>query len=168
MTHNILQAAESIYSNSPTEREALAHKYVAGVQLATVTTPGGSVTDILSATHLGIGGFHRFEAVLNVTAAATEVGDTLDVFVDCSPDGGTTWINIVHFTQVLGNGGPLTFLAISDDTTGMEENVTSALAAGAVPRPLLGNAIRVRHTAVDANANANAVFAFTVTGSFKH
>ena len=43
--------------------------------------------------------------VLNVTAAATEVDDTLDVYIDTSYDGGTTWVNVGHFTQVLGNGG---------------------------------------------------------------
>lgn len=44
-------------------------------------------------------------AVLDVTAAATDAGDTLDVYLDTSFDGGVTWVNIGHFTQVLGNGG---------------------------------------------------------------
>src|SRR5512139_589861 len=42
--------------------------------------------------------------VFKQTAAATEVDDTCDVYIDLSPDGGTTWINAVHFTQRLGNG----------------------------------------------------------------
>lgn len=42
--------------------------------------------------------------VLDVTAAATDVGDLLDVYIDFSGDG-TSWINAIHFTQVLGNGG---------------------------------------------------------------
>lgn len=40
---------------------------------------------------------------LNVTAAGTDAGDTLDVKIQHSPDEGTTWDDIVHFTQVLGN-----------------------------------------------------------------
>lgn len=43
--------------------------------------------------------------LLDVTAAATEVSDTLDVYVQQSPDEGTSWDDFVHFTQVLGNGG---------------------------------------------------------------
>ncbi len=42
---------------------------------------------------------------LDVTAAATEVGDLLDVYLQHSFDGGTTWDDFVHFTQVLGDGG---------------------------------------------------------------
>jgi hypothetical protein len=42
--------------------------------------------------------------ILDVTAAATAAGDTLDVYVDLSPDG-SSWVNAIHFTQVLGNGG---------------------------------------------------------------
>lgn len=42
--------------------------------------------------------------ILDVTAAATAAGDTLDVYVDFSPDN-SIWVNAAHFTQVLGNGG---------------------------------------------------------------
>ena len=49
--------------------------------------------------------YRQATVVLNVTAAASEVDDTLDVYVDTSYDGGTTWVNIGHYTQVLGNGG---------------------------------------------------------------
>lgn len=44
-------------------------------------------------------------ATLDVTAAATDAGDTLDVYLDTSFDGGVSFVNIGHFTQVLGNGG---------------------------------------------------------------
>ena len=40
---------------------------------------------------------------LDVSAAGTDALDTLDVKIQHSPDGGTTWDDIVHFTQVLGN-----------------------------------------------------------------
>ena len=48
--------------------------------------------------------------VLDVTAAATEVGDTLDVFVQTKIDG-TNWLDVVAFTQVLGNGGTKRYVA---------------------------------------------------------
>lgn len=47
---------------------------------------------------------------LAVTGPGTAVGDTLDVYVQSSPDGAV-WDDFVHFTQVLGNGGSKTFLA---------------------------------------------------------
>lgn len=49
--------------------------------------------------------FSELRAFLYVTAAATDAGDTLDVMIDTSFDDGLTWVNIGHFTQVLGNGG---------------------------------------------------------------
>ena len=47
--------------------------------------------------------WHMYTFLLDVTALATDVDDTLDVYIDTSYDGGTSWVNIVHFTQVLGN-----------------------------------------------------------------
>ena len=46
---------------------------------------------------------------LDVTAAATLAGDTLNVYVQHSPDG-TNWDDVVSFTQVLGNGGTKRFI----------------------------------------------------------
>lgn len=51
------------------------------------------------------------EFLLNVTSAAAAAGDTLDVYLQASSDGGTTWDDFVHFTQVLGNGGAKEYLA---------------------------------------------------------
>lgn len=159
---------QDIYDASPTEREAAVFQVGrSGVQLASVTTPGAAVANVLSEALTGLSGFKRLELLLNVTAAATAAGDLLDVFVDSSPDGGTTWVNIVHFTQVLGNGGAKKFVAIVDEGVTDEFDATSDLAAGATPRPFIGDRLRVRHTVVDAGADANAVFTFTVTGAFK-
>jgi hypothetical protein len=49
----------------------------------------------------GVGPYTHAEFLLNVTAAAAVAGDTLDVFVDARPDGGTTWgaetkVNVVN------------------------------------------------------------------------
>src|SRR5437762_13136844 len=41
---------------------------------------------------------------MEVTAAATLAGDTLDLFMQHSLDG-TSFDDFIHFTQVLGNGG---------------------------------------------------------------
>lgn len=78
---------------------------------------------------------YEFKAVtfeLDLTAAATVVGDTLDVTIQTKVDQAN-WADAVHFTQAVGNGGTKRFFATL--TTGinqaMYENAT-ALAAGSV------------------------------------
>ena len=93
---------------------------------------------------------------LDVTAAATDVGDLLDVYVQTKIDG-TNWVDVVHFTQVLGNGGAKRYMAkiIAGVATAEFENGT-ALGAAAV-RNLMGTEYRVRWTVTDAGSD-NALF----------
>lgn len=98
--------------------------------------------------------------VLNVTAAATEAGDTLDVFVQTQLDG-TNWVDVVAFTQVVGNGSTKRYFAkvvggVAQDDF---ENAT-ALTAGSV-RNLMGRQWRVRYVVTDASTD-NASFTFSV------
>ena len=86
--------------------------------------------------------------VLDVTAAATLAGDTLDVFLQGSPDpSGPYWNDFVHFTQVLGNGGAKRFEArwtsLVAPTTAQAAPQDGALAAG-VAQGLFGAAMRVK------------------------
>lgn len=88
---------------------------------------------------------YEFKAVtfeLDVTAAATAVGDTLDVTIQTKVDQ-TNWVDAVHFTQVLGNGGAKRYLATL--TTGINQTmyeVGTALTAGSV-RNVWGDEWRV-------------------------
>jgi len=69
---------------------------------------------------------------LDLTAAATEVGDTLDVFVQTLVDG-TNYVDIAHFTQCLGNGGAKRYyMKVTADglMTGFEN--ATALGANAI------------------------------------
>lgn len=98
---------------------------------------------------------------LDVTAAATDVGDTLDVFVQTLIGG--QWVDVVHFTQVLGNGGAKRYFA--KVSAGLAETMFengSALAAGSV-RHLCGDAWRGRYVFVDANANGSMTFQLSAT-----
>lgn len=73
--------------------------------------------------------------LLNVTAAATAVGDTLDVYLqkNVSIPGTPIWTDFVHFTQVLGNGGAKQFVAEitqEDITSGLHVVQDAAMTAG--------------------------------------
>ena len=104
--------------------------------------------------------YQQATIVLNVTAAATEVDDTLDIYLDTSYDGGTTWVNIAHFTQVLGNGGAKEFAAnIINKNPVAEIDVAADAAAGTIRALALGDRIRYRSVAVDAGGAA-ASFTF--------
>lgn len=99
--------------------------------------------------------------VLDVTVAQTLVGDTLDVFVQTSSDGGVTYDDFVHFTQVLGNGGVKTFIAQwSRDiapTAALHARQDGVLAAGVSQGPL-GSFIRAKAVTVGTGS-----FTFAVT-----
>lgn len=97
---------------------------------------------------------------LEVTAAATDVGDTLDVYLQSSVDG-STWDDFVHFTQVLGNGGAKKYLAawnsLITPTTAMGANADGALAAGVKQGPV-GSSFRIKWVVVDADLDGSFTF----------
>lgn len=103
--------------------------------------------------------------LLTVSAAATDAGDTLDVYVQHSVDDGTTWDDFVHFTQVLGNGGAKKFIAtwLRDVTPESEVKAPAdaALAAGVLQGPI-SPTLRVKWVIVDTGTD-NASFTFSVS-----
>lgn len=104
----------------------------------------------------------RFQ--LTISAVGAAVGDTLDVYVQSSIDGGTTYDDFVHFTQALGNGGVKTFLAqwIRDTTptTALHAPQDGALASGVSQGPI-GPLWRVKWIVVDGGAHGQT-FTFAV------
>ena len=128
------------------------------VQLASVTTGmvTATVDTLLSGSYKG-GTF-----VLDVTSAATAAGDTLNVYVQRLLADGT-YDDVVSFTQVLGNGGAVAFVAdVLFDSTASDERVvqTGALAAGTVNAVPMSHALRVSYVIVSVTAPD---FDFTVT-----
>ena len=107
---------------------------------------------------------HRYIFILAVTAAATEVDDTLNVFVDWSIDG-TTYYNGGHFTPVLGNGGVKSFFMVFDPSNpGTADIAVATDAADSTVRPsLFGAYVRARWVEVDAGGGASS-FTFSVIG----
>lgn len=92
---------------------------------------------------------------LEVTAAATAAGDTLDVFIQHSMNG-TTWDDFVHFTQVKGNDAmPKRFNAqwsgIVVPTNALRPEADGTLAVG-VAQGLGGSDWRVKWTVASSSA----------------
>jgi len=126
--------------------------------LAATTTAVGAVT--ATSTPVSIPGQPRAMAfVLDVTAAATDAGDTLDVKVQCRLDG-TNYVDVCSFTQVLGNGGALKHVGKINADIAQAMFADAALAAGSV-RNLQGEVYRVSYTQADADNDAS--FTFSVT-----
>jgi len=105
---------------------------------------------------------------LNVTAAATAVADTLDVYIQHSLDG-TNFDDFVRFTQVLGNGGAKVFLArwnaigaAPEAEQGAPQD--AAMSAGVLQQPV-GNILRVKWVIVD-DGTDDASFTFGVEAAF--
>lgn len=105
--------------------------------------------------------YKQLIAVLDLTAAATDVGDTLDVYLDTSFDGGASFVNIGHFTQMLGNGGAKKFIMSFKAAPIAASNCVSFTADQAASAALqigFGDRLRYRATTVDANANASFTY----------
>lgn len=100
--------------------------------------------------------------VLNVTAAATAAGDTLDVYVQTTYDG-TNYDDVIHFTQVLGNGGAKTYIAEVSHVVVPESELKApadaALSAGVLQGIKLGVDVRVKWVVASASAPS---FTFSV------
>lgn len=99
--------------------------------------------------------------VCDLTSAATDVGDTLDIKVQTLIGG--LWVDVCYFTQMLGNGGTKRFGAkLMTQTAFSLGDIAGALTAGNV-RHLFGEAWRVNYVVVDANANSAFTFAVYAT-----
>jgi hypothetical protein len=66
------------------------------------------------------------QAVLRVTAAATDSGDKLDVYVDLSVDG-VDWVNVGQFTQVDGDDTVTTWVELMTFVPGLQDNVDATI-----------------------------------------
>lgn len=106
----------------------------------------------------------RFFVLLDVTAAATDGADTLDVYIDVSPDDAT-YINAAHMTQCLGNGGAKKFYAVLDPSAPGTAaiDVTTDATSGVVRPSAFGAYMRARWVIAD-GGGAAAGFTFSVTG----
>ena len=101
-------------------------------------------------------------AILDVTAAATDAGDLLDVYLQADLNGN--WVDIARFPQVLGTGGAKRHVLtigrnLHEDGELFEGS--AALSAAGETRTLLGRNLRARFAITDAGTD-NASFTFSV------
>lgn len=125
---------------------------------ATAATVTGDAVDLLEGFETASGAVF----VLDLTDAKAAVGDTLDIYIQAKLDDAN-WIDIVHFTQILGNGSDdLTYVAkvSAPDTLAMFE-VGTALTSGNL-RNLLAGTIRYKYILVDGGAHGQS-FTFSIS-----
>jgi hypothetical protein len=141
---------------------------LAGEQRVYTLAASAARTDAAGATITAIEIPDRAEragVLLDITASATEAGDTLDVYIDVSPDNGTTYLNAGHFAQQAGNGSAAKqFLVLDRSNPGTSSiAVTSDAAAGVVRPAVWGTHMRLRYTIVEVTGdNASHTFGSTV------
>ena len=130
----------------------------ASAEIATATTQNGTAVKLQRK-------YSELVAVLDATAVATDADDTLNVYIDTSFDGGTSWVNIGHFTEILGNGGAKKFImsfkanpiaASNSVPFGSDQSAAAALQIG------FGDRIRYRAVTVDPTG-ANIAITYSVT-----
>ncbi|OGF05200.1 MAG: hypothetical protein A2W00_04440 [Candidatus Eisenbacteria bacterium RBG_16_71_46] len=139
------------------------------LQPETTVTASGTVN---GTAITGLGAYRQAQIALIVTDADTDVGDTLDVYVDTSFDGGSTWLNVVHFPQILGNGADSQKYSATLDPAGAAGtstvDFTSDCNAGVVRPSIFGDQVRVRYiVAKDGDPVEDQSFTFAVLGEFK-
>ena len=94
--------------------------------------------------------------VLDVTAAATDAADTLDVEIFTSI-GAAANKEICHFTQVLGNGGALCHIAKIVIPVAESMYSYAAITAGSI-KNIVGDTISAKYTMVDADGDGSFTF----------
>jgi hypothetical protein len=107
------------------------------------------------------GGMQALCVELDITAAATDNGDKLDVWIQTSLDG-TNYVDVHRFTQADGDGGPLRYYATMAFGPAETEFENAAALGEHTSRGLAGVLWRARCKVTDASTD-DASFTFSVT-----
>lgn len=145
-------------TNSPRPVKGAYETVTLAASAARTATAGTGATAVKMPLGAAAYGF-----VLDLTNAATDANDTLDVYIQTKLDG-TNWVDVIHFTQILGNGADaLRYVSkVTPAVATAEFNNATALGAAAV-RNLAGDEWRAYWVIVDPTGS-NATFTFSVVG----
>ena len=105
--------------------------------------------------------WHMYSFQLDITALADDVDDTLNVYIDTSYDGGSIWVNVVHFTQILGNASAQKEIANVHESVHSLIDITMDASGGIVRDLNIGDRIRYRGVVVDPTG-ADASFTYSL------
>lgn len=131
-----------------------------GELLTLFASAARTVTASTNGTAVEVDGERLFYVfLLEYTDKATDNVDLCDVYVDTLI--GATWVNAIHFTQVLGDAANASSeVAILDVSTpgGATVVVTGDAASGAIRQGMVGSQFRGRYTIVDVDADGTFTF----------
>jgi hypothetical protein len=130
---------------------------------ATTITADGTTA---GSAHLGLDKYNKALILLTISAKTMDASTTLDIYVQYSPDFGTTYDDIAHFAQVtnaaIGNGTYI--MVLNSGTAGIADRATddaATLAANNVRNQPWGDRMRIKYT----SANFAGTDTITVTAS---
>jgi hypothetical protein len=142
---------------------AYVNRFRAALASTTVTSTASSPGDAFYMPAPESGGL----AILDVTAAATgDALDKLDVYLQTKV--GSDWYDAIHFTQIDGDSGAVTYVskiqtdAILDQDTGAAEIETGTALPEGKTRRIFGDAWRVRWVVTDGAGAGTHSFTFSV------
>ncbi len=131
---------------------------LAEVEAAAASTAAGD-------TCAGLGNYDALDIVAELVGAT---GGTLDVYLQSSPDGGTTWFDYIHFPQLASAAAAVKY-RVTVPTMGeagitvIGKNTTPVLAANTVVGGLWSDRLRALYVA-GASTSAGAVVTISILG----
>jgi hypothetical protein len=128
------------------------------------TTPAAASTAIGDVI-VGLGNYDSLQIVADLVGAT---GGTLDVYLQTSPDGGTTWYDYAHFPQLLAAAAAIRYMVnVSSRTTSsivvVGKGTTPALALNTVVGGTWGDRLRALYVA-GAATSAGAAITISIVG----
>ena len=133
-----------------------------GVAKSTTETSYGTGNSIIDLTRAGPIQAIVFE--LSCSAQAADAGDLLDVYVQMSLDGGTTYVDVAHFTQIPGNAGAAkVYYAKVEQAQALSEFETGTALTATNHRDLIGTHMRAKWAITnDADSTVDTSFTFSL------
>jgi hypothetical protein len=132
------------------------------------TTPATAVTEVSAPVY----GLDKFSEIKVVAALVGATGGTLDVYLQWTPDGGTTWFDYAHYPQLASAAAAVKYSASSSFGAATTPTVVGkgSLATPAVALAVntflggpFGNGLRAVYVA-GASTTVGAAVAITIFG----
>lgn len=137
-----------------------------GTLTITGTTPSAPSTAVVGSAITGLGTFESLDIVATIQGAT---GGVLDLYLQTSPDGGTTWVDYIHFTQLtVAQASSTKRTTVSHGVqsaaiTAVGTGLTPSLTAGTVVGGAFGDRMRLVAVA-GASTTAGAVQTILISG----